>query len=79
MKVKLTKKQSNHNNLRTDEMIGTLQNKPELGYGITVYGEGIVFGTRIIQTSPIQKIEVLSDGILELKTENSIYTLEFLE
>ena len=69
---KLTKIHSTHDNLRTNEMVGTLPyGIPEVGLCIYMEGEGLDFGVRYIQTTYVVKIVGN-----EYHTKNSVYTLE---
>ena len=77
-KVKLTRVKSNHNNLRTDEMIGMTDRFPTKGKTVEVFGEGLVFGMRLIHTTPVKEVEVIDNEYL-FHTKNSTYKLEVLK
>lgn len=76
MKVRLSKIQSNHRNMRSPDMVGELRGPLTLGESITVVGKALdpKFDIRIIMTSPVQRIE----GDLYY-TENSVYRVEHLK
>lgn len=80
MKHKLTKLKSNHNNLRTDEVIGNVFFPPAVGSSLVMFSEPLdkTASIRSIQTSTIQEIYELSPGVIEFKTRNSNYRLEKL-
>lgn len=74
-KVKLTKLSDNKNNLRTNEIIGECFDLPTEGKCFTLFGEGIEFGTRVVQTSLVQSVE-RTDNVVRFKTLNSSYQLD---
>lgn len=75
MKVRLTKIESSHNNLRTDIVEGDLLYWPGVGESIIVTAKPLVEGgMRLVRTSPVSKIE----GDL-FHTLNSVYRLERLD
>jgi hypothetical protein len=73
-KVKITKKNSNHKNLRTDEIEGFCHELPKLDCNFVMFSEGLEMGVRIIKTTAIKDIN--GD---EFKTENSTYVIEVSE
>lgn len=81
----LTKIQSNHSNLRTDEIKGRFNKLPTINSYFTIYGESLTSpgnGVRIVSTSEILKIvseKELSDGYecMTFHTQNSVYSLRF--
>lgn len=76
-KVKLTRITSNHTKLRTDTVDGETSHLPTIGECFIMTGKGIVFGTRLVTTSPVK--EIIKDGLIEkFKTENSEYQLEII-
>ncbi len=77
-KVKLTKVRSNHNNLRTDEILGVTEKLPTKGEDFNLLGKGLEFGTRSVRTTPVEKIEQIDNEYL-FHTRNSTYKLEVLE
>jgi len=79
-KVKLTKIKSNHNNLRTREVIGDCNDLPYVGKGFFMWSAPLVEGSicRIVKTTPIQDV-YLKDGVYHFHTENSYYQLECIE
>ena len=54
---KLTRVSSTHKNLRTDIVVGTMITDLEIGSPIIMSANGLVFGSRHIQTTAIIKIE----------------------
>ena len=80
LNVKLTKIESTHNNLRTNDMEGKTGSIPEVGYDIMVFGEGLVFGTRVIHTTEVKEsVYDKTTKTFTFKTQNSTYTLEILD
>lgn len=75
--VLLTKIESTHKNLRTDEVYGVCEKLPKKGEGFRMYSQGLWIkdGVRLVTTSPVGT--VLRDGdVMHFKTENSTYRLE---
>jgi hypothetical protein len=73
--VTLKKIESNHNNLRTDEVTGITHNLPEVGERFFMYAEALEEGdVRHIYTSPIKEVREVDNEIV-FKTENSVYSL----
>ena len=79
----LEKISSNHNNLRTTLMEGMFQDFPVIGETFIIFGEGIVFGNRMIHTTRIQ--EIIEFGTNEdnhdfsiFRTANSTYKITLL-
>lgn len=75
IKVKLTKLSDNQNALRTNEVIGITDELPVVGKSFVMTGEGLEFGTRMIWTSEVMKLN--EDG--SFNTQNSVYKVEVLE
>jgi len=75
--VKLTKIRSNHNNLRSNVIIGKTNELPTVGEGFQMLSEGLDFGVRHVWTSPIKHLEKI-DSIYQFNTANSVYKLEVL-
>lgn len=73
-KVKMTRKESNHKNLRTDEIIGYTSSLPTTGENFILLSKGLEEGVRIVRTTPITDLEVNI-----FKTRNSTYSYEILE
>lgn len=77
--VKLTKIESNHNNLRTDSIRGWCAELPVIGSSFAMMGPPLATGSvRLVRTSPVQTIEH-TDNRLRFRTENSTYELEVLD
>jgi len=76
-KVKLTRIESTHNNLRTDSVKGVCFDFPVVGEAFTMYGGTLtgVSGVRAIITSSVEWIKMV-DGDFIFKTKNSLYELE---
>ena len=72
----LYKLNSTHSNLRTDFMEGIFEDIPRVEHRFKIIGKGINFGNRVIDTSPVQTIE-LKDNSKEIffNTLNSKYKL----
>lgn len=79
MIVNLIKVKSSHNNLRTPEVFGRIEQLPIVGNSFFLLAAGLDFGTRIVQTTPVQSVEKLTDTLYTFKTENSEYKLEIKE
>ena len=75
--VKLTKIRSNHNNLRSNVIVGKTNELPVIGEGFQMLSEGLDFGVRHVWTSPIKHLEKI-DSIYQFNTANSVYKLEVL-
>lgn len=82
-KVRLSKIESTHENLRTPNAVGTVWNLPEVGKNITLVGEPLnkEADARIISTTEIKEVEDISEynARFRFKTLNSTYELEVLE
>jgi hypothetical protein len=78
-KVKLTKVESNHNNLRTNEIEGITQELPSVGKSFQLVGESLTQGmnARIVYTTEIQFVENMGNEYM-FKTLNSTYKVEVL-
>ena len=74
--IKLTRLESNHNNLRTSEIYGYLQTTLVVGEEIMITAKPLdaSFDVRCIHTTPILEI----DGNI-YRTKNSVYRIEFVE
>lgn len=82
LKVKLIKVESNHDNVRTDEMLGMSGFIPEVGYGFQIIGEALVadYNCRVIQTTKISEVDFDKETrTFTFKTKNSTYRLEILD
>ena len=79
-KVKLTKIESNHNNLRTDIIEGITLELPEVGKSFVLAGKPLTPGTdiRLVTTTEIKNVEKI-DNEYKFKTLNSTYKLEVLD
>lgn len=79
-KVKLTKIESIHNNLRTNEVIGYCWNLPTVGERFMIWEEpkfeNVVI--REVITTTIKEVEQIYEKIWEFKTQNSTYYLELV-
>lgn len=78
--VKLTKVESSHSILRTNDVIGECDSLPVLGGSFEMYGEGLVAGIRYISTSVVTSIEQDSSKsqLIIFYTLYSKYKLEIL-
>jgi len=79
-KTLLTKVESNHTRLRTNEVEGTTIALPEVGKSFALVGKSLTEGApfRLVNTSEITEVEKLSEDELQFKTLNSIYKLKVL-
>ena len=80
-KVVLKKIQSNHNNLRTNEVEGYTLTLPKTGISLVLTGESLTPGmtARLVHTTEIKEVEKTSDKEFVFKTQNSTYQLTVLE
>ena len=82
-KVKLTKIQSDHNNIRSNEIIGVTSFLPKMGERFQMLSEALDkshgANTRHVETSPITNIFGINSKTLTLHTTYSIYEFEILE
>jgi hypothetical protein len=75
MYVTLKRIESNHSNLRTDEVSGIAHSLPTVGKRFFMYAEALEEGdVRYINTSAVQDVQSVEDEIV-FKTENSLYSL----
>jgi hypothetical protein len=67
------------NPFRGTEVLGTLEQEPEIGKSVRVYGEPLdpTQDVRVVTTSPVVQIQKNLNG-WTIRTENSTYTLEVL-
>jgi transcription-repair coupling factor (superfamily II helicase) len=81
MRVKLTKIESNHNNLRTNSIEGECKTFPEVNSGLVILADPLEKGmdVRIVNTSIIKEIRTIGVNDFMLKTLNSLYRLEVLD
>lgn len=79
-KVQFTRIESNHQNLRTNEMLGRAPEMPEVGKELYLFGESLTnyMGTRLIRTTEIKDVQ-LKDGVYRFTTQNSTYEMKVLE
>jgi hypothetical protein len=79
--VTLKKIESNHNNLRTNEITGVCHKLPEVGGNfILLSTEVLTPGTnmRRVTTSEITEVRFVENDIV-FKTQNSLYSLTIIE
>ena len=64
-------------NLRTPTVVGETDQLPTIGQRFVLIGKGLVAGTRIVSTSPVNKIiySYADPHTLWLVTQNSTYEL----
>jgi len=65
-------------NLRTNNIDGVCDQLPTVGQHFVMFGEGLEFGTRRINTSLVKSID-RNENSLVFDTENSIYELTIKE
>ncbi len=83
---RITRLQSNHNNIRTDHMDGSFDELPEVGKSFQIFGRSLTPGLdcRAITTTFVREIMdmakyqgvVSKNRFLQFKTANSTYQLE---
>ncbi len=78
-KVKLTKIESSHKNLRTDIVEGLTESMPVVDQDFVMFAEALEPGgtIRYIRTSPVKEVTEDRNG-LSFKTNNSSYRLELI-
>lgn len=81
MKVRLTKKMSNHQHLRTDWVEGETGDLPTIGECFVMFAKPLdpAADIRGIKTTPVISLEYLGNNTIMFKTANSIYALERLD
>ena len=79
-RVILTKMESNHNNLRTNEIEGDALFLPDVGKNFSVVGASLTPGLshRLIQTTEVKSVESTGENEFLFKTQNSTYKLQVL-
>lgn len=80
MKVRLTKIESTHSNLRTDLIEGKCIDLPEIGESFFVVAPPLdpTKDFRMVNTSEVKELTTLPDGKILFKTANSTYEIEIL-
>lgn len=76
--IKFTKIRNNHNRIRTDVIKGITHELPQIGQGFVMLSEGLDFGTRYIQTSPIKNIKTIDNKHQIFTESGSVYEIEVL-
>ncbi len=79
-KITLTKINSTHQNLRTNEVEGECQDLPEVGKRFMLLGKGLEFGTRMVMTTEVTRridTERAGKSVISFSTANSVYELEY--
>lgn len=78
--VILKKVESTHANLRTPVVRGFIKEKPALNKELIVLAEPLnpAASGRMIRTTRIKQINVLTDKITRCLTSNSIYEIEYV-
>lgn len=80
MKVRLSKVIGGVN-IRTNTVEGECDSAPTVGKSFVMIGESLTspeIGFRMVSTSEIQEILPRTDGIVLIKTLNSVYELEYI-
>ncbi len=77
-KVIFRKIKNNHNRLRTDEIEGETEELPTEGKAFTMFGEGLEFGVRVINTSLAIKVEKSFNLYTFETASGSVYQVEYL-
>lgn len=81
-KVKLTRVESTHQNLQRSEMMCRTPNLPKVGSAMMFYGDSLARyqGPSQIVTSFIKEVSFDKEsGTFTVKTNNSTYTIEYLD
>ena len=81
MKCRLTRLNSVHRNLRTDEVVGICPFKPRVGVPFMLSGKPLNPNAhvRLVETTKIIKATPSEEGkVIEFETENSVYKWEHL-
>lgn len=81
MKCRLTRLNSVHRNLRTDEIVGGCPEKPRVGasFGMTASPLDPDAHVRLVDTTKVIKVTPSEEGrVIEFETKNSIYKWEHL-
>lgn len=82
-KVRLTKIQSEHNNVRTNEVVGVTSSLPKIGDRFQMLSEAIDksqgANVRYIETSPVESLKSSCENTIIMKTHYSTYELEVLD
>lgn len=78
MKVTLWKLKSNHQNLRTNMVVGETNLLPTKGFPFVLLAEPLTEegDTRVVTTTLVTEVTQERDDYLEFTTENSTYGLE---
>ena len=76
--VKFKKIKNDHNRLRTDEVEGVTRELPTVGKSFVIIGEGLEFGNRCVNTSPLKKVEEIENGYRLHTASGSLYEVELL-
>lgn len=81
MKMRLTRLQSNHNNLRTDTIVGEAVGIPMVGSNFVMVADALVEGHdyRLVTTTLIKAVMQPEEKVYEFATANSSYRVEVLE
>lgn len=80
-RVKLTKIESSHSVLRTNEVIGFCEDLPKSDSQFYMYGEGLTTGSRHVTTSLVISVEYENPtkSLITFYTLYSKYGLEILQ
>lgn len=78
IKATLRKISSNHENVRTNEIIGEAPMMPMVGFCFTFIAEPLDadFSVRYLKTTEIKEVRQLNRKTVEFETQNSTYQLE---
>jgi hypothetical protein len=77
--VTLTKIESTHNNVRTNETTGHTLALPEVGKNFFMTAPPLESGgVRMINTTEIKEVEIHSETEFTFKTQNSTYKVQVL-
>jgi hypothetical protein len=81
VKVRLIRVHSNHNNLRTNEVIGLTPKLPHEGESFVIWSDALETdgGYRQVITTPVEEIVFDAASQIIFNTKNSQYRVEVLE
>jgi len=77
-KVKFTKIKADHDKLRSETVEGVTRELPVEGKSFVLLGEGLEFGTRCVNTSPVKKVEKEGHKYILQTESGSTYQVDFL-
>lgn len=67
---------NNHSRLRDGVIEGVTHELPELEKSFVFLGDGKLFGTRVVNTSPVKNIEIIGNKYQLFTESGSLYEVE---